>query len=75
MSPTRKRYRGSYMGYKSSFDAKGVFDLCLYRTTSRGNDDHLFIEVEIDRSSIRCIYRAMQQFADAERTDIKELPL
>ena len=75
MSPPRKRYRGSYMAYTSSFDGTGVFDLSIYRTTSRGNDDHLFIEVEIDRSSIRCIYRAMQQFAEAEREDVKELPL
>ena len=75
MSETRKRYTGSHMVYKSSFDGKALLDVALYRKTSTGTSESMHIEVEIDRSSIRCIYHAMQKFAEAEREAVKGLPL
>lgn len=75
MREARKRYTGSFMSYKSSFDGAALFDVSLYRETRIGTSEAMRIEVVIDRSSIRCIYHALQKFAEAEREAVKELPL
>ena len=74
MSDVRKRYRGS-MTYESSYDGKAIFRVGLYRKTRTGTAEWLPIEVELNRSSSRCLFNALKKFADAEREAIKELPL
>lgn len=71
---SRKRYEGYLLKYESSDDGKAVMSLYMGRTTRRGTHEQLEIEVEIARSSLYCIQRAIKAFADKEREQVREMP-
>lgn len=71
----RKRYEGDYMAFKSSYDGKALFEVSLTRKNRNGNSEHLFIEVEVSRSSLYCIHKSIKAFADREREQVAGMPL
>lgn len=75
MSDDLKRYEGNYIMYKHSHDGKAVFEISLYRKNRKGNGESIHVEMEIGRSSIRCIHQAIKKFADKEREQLGEMPL
>lgn len=71
----RKQYKGGFVKFVSSWEAKATLDVNLSRTTRSGKHEYLELEVEIDRSDIHCIYKAIKAFADKEREQVAGLPL
>lgn len=70
-----KRYKGCYITYKSSHNGMAIFEIALYRTTRSKTHESFHTELELERSSIRCVVNAMKAFAEAERKAVGELPL
>ena len=75
MSETRKRYHGSFIRYASSYDGKEVFEVTIHRKNQRNTSEYLNIEIELSRSSLNCVIRAMKAFADKEREQITQMPI
>lgn len=69
------RWQGSYCRLESSCGARGILFVHMNRTTRTGQREFTSLEIEIDRSSIACIYRALKQFADRERKEVGALPV
>lgn len=69
------RWRGGYCRFESSHDGKAILRIAKNRIKRDGSKEFVNEEIEIDRSSIRCIYVALKQFADSERSAIEELPV
>ena len=75
MSEQRKRYKGGFFQYVSSYNGEAIFNLTISRTTRKGTSEYIQIEVEISRSDIGCIHRAIKAFADKEREQVGNMPL
>ena len=71
----KKRYKGGFMRFDNSYDGTAVFEVNLHRTTRKGTDESLYIEVEVSRSSLYCIHKAIKAFADKEREQVGNMPL
>lgn len=75
MTDQRTRYTGTFFSYSHSSDGKAIFRVTLSRTNRVNRREHLFLEVEIDRSSIGCMVHGLKQFAEREREAVRSLPL
>ena len=72
---TKKRYKGYFCKYQSSFNGSAVLEVSMSRMTNRGTTEYLQLEIEIKRSTIACVVHALKAFADKEREAVAGLPL
>jgi hypothetical protein len=66
----RKRYQGGYCAFVSSYDGKAILSVNLARDTRRGKREHLQIEIELRRSSVRCVVNALRTFLQKEKEQL-----
>lgn len=69
------RWEGGYCKLESSHSGTAILRIQKSRTKTTGKREFVVEEIEISRSSIRCIYNALKEFADNERKAVSELPL
>lgn len=69
------RWHGTSCQFESSYDGKAILTIHKSRLNKNGVRQFVKEEIEIRRSSIRCIYTALAKFATAEREAVQGLPL
>jgi hypothetical protein len=66
----RKRYVGGHCAFVSSYDGKATLHVNLHREKRSGGTEYLHLEIELRRSSVRCVVNALRTFLQKEKEQL-----